>query len=66
RFAAHREEVAAIYDERFCRMWEFYLAISEIAFRYRGCMVFQIQLAKRVDAAPITRDYMQARILGVG
>jgi cyclopropane-fatty-acyl-phospholipid synthase len=66
RFAAHRGEIAAIYDERFCRMWEFYLAISEIAFRYRGCMVFQIQLAKRVDAAPITRDYMQARVLGVG
>jgi cyclopropane-fatty-acyl-phospholipid synthase len=66
RFAAHRPEIAEMYDERFCRMWEFYLAISEIAFRYRGCMVFQIQLAKRVDAAPITRDYMQARVLGVG
>jgi cyclopropane-fatty-acyl-phospholipid synthase len=58
RFAAQREEIAALYDQRFCRMWEFYLAISEIAFRYRGCMVFQIQLAKRVDALPITRDYM--------
>lgn len=60
RFAARRAEIAALYDERFCRMWEFYLCLSEIAFRYRGCMVFQIQLAKRVDAAPITRDYLNA------
>jgi cyclopropane-fatty-acyl-phospholipid synthase len=59
RFAAHRAEIAALYDERFCRMWEFYLSISEIAFRYRRCMVFQIQLAKRVDAVPRTRDYME-------
>jgi cyclopropane-fatty-acyl-phospholipid synthase len=61
RFAAHRSEIARIYDERFCRMWEFYLAVSEMAFRHRGCMVFQIQLAKRVDALPITRDYMSDR-----
>ena len=65
RFAAHRQEIAVLYDERFCRMWEFYLAISEIAFRYRGCMVFQIQLAKRVDALPITRDYMQGPAFGI-
>jgi cyclopropane-fatty-acyl-phospholipid synthase len=58
RFMARRAEIAAMYDERFCRMWEFYLAISELAFRYRGHMVFQMQLTKRVDAAPITRDYM--------
>jgi cyclopropane-fatty-acyl-phospholipid synthase len=58
RFAARRSEVAELYDERFCRMWEFYLAVSEMAFRHRGCMVFQIQLAKRVDALPITRTYM--------
>jgi cyclopropane-fatty-acyl-phospholipid synthase len=58
RFTAQRAEIAAMYDERFCRMWEFYLSISELAFRYRGHMVFQMQLAKRVDAAPITRDYM--------
>jgi cyclopropane-fatty-acyl-phospholipid synthase len=58
RFAAHRDEIADLYDERFCRMWEFYLAVSEIAFRHRGCMVFQLQLAKRVDAVPLTRDYM--------
>jgi cyclopropane-fatty-acyl-phospholipid synthase len=59
RFAAHREEIAALYDERFCRMWEFYLGISEVGFRHRGCMVFQIQLAKRVGAVPLTRDYMR-------
>jgi cyclopropane-fatty-acyl-phospholipid synthase len=58
RFLARREEVLRIYDERFCRMWEFYLAASEMAFRHRGMMVFQIQLARRQDAVPLTRDYM--------
>lgn len=58
RFAASRDEVRKIYDERFCRMWEFYLAGSEVAFRREGHMVFQIQIAKRVDAVPRTRDYM--------
>jgi cyclopropane-fatty-acyl-phospholipid synthase len=58
RFTAEREEIARMYDERFCRMWEYYLSISELAFRYRGHMVFQLQLTKRIDAAPITRDYM--------
>ncbi|WP_374469278.1 class I SAM-dependent methyltransferase [Phenylobacterium sp.] len=58
RFEANRAEIAAMYDERFCRMWAFYLSISEIAFRYRGHMVFQLQLAKRVDAVPLTRDYI--------
>jgi cyclopropane-fatty-acyl-phospholipid synthase len=58
RFAAQRDEIARLYDERFCRMWEFYLSISELAFRYRGHMVFQLQIAKRVDAAPLTRDYI--------
>ena len=58
RFTANRAEVARIYDERFCRMWEFYLAGAEMGFRHDGQVVFQIQLAKRIDAAPITRDYM--------
>jgi cyclopropane-fatty-acyl-phospholipid synthase len=58
RFNAHRAEIAKIYDERFCRMWEFYLAGSEVAFRRQGHMVFQMQLAKRVDAVPLTRDYI--------
>jgi cyclopropane-fatty-acyl-phospholipid synthase len=58
RFAAARETIKAMHDERFCRMFEFYLAISEIAFRHGGHMVFQVQLARRVDAVPITRDYI--------
>jgi cyclopropane-fatty-acyl-phospholipid synthase len=58
RFMAQRAQIAALYDERFCRMWELYLCMSEIAFRYRGHMVFQLQLAKKVDAVPITRDYI--------
>ncbi len=58
RFEAKRGEVRELYDERFCRMWEFYLVTSELAFRHQGMMVFQIQLAKRSDAVPITRDYI--------
>jgi cyclopropane-fatty-acyl-phospholipid synthase len=58
RFLARREEMAALYDERFCRMWEFYLAASEMAFRHQGMVVFQIQLAKRQGAVPLTRDYI--------
>jgi cyclopropane-fatty-acyl-phospholipid synthase len=58
RFLARRAEAAALKGEEFCRMWEFYLAGSEAAFRYEGLMVFQIQLIKRIDALPITRDYM--------
>ena len=57
-FQANRERVKAVYDERFCRMWEFYLAGSEAAFRHQDHMVAQIQLARRQDAAPLTRDYM--------
>ena len=58
RFQAHRADMARIYDERFCRMWEFYLAGSEATFRLGQAVNFQIQLAKRVDAVPVTRDYM--------
>jgi cyclopropane-fatty-acyl-phospholipid synthase len=58
RFLARREEMAALYDERFCRMWEFYLAWSEMAFRHQGMVVFQIQLAKRQGTVPLTRDYI--------
>jgi cyclopropane-fatty-acyl-phospholipid synthase len=57
RFNASRGRVAALYDERFCRMWEFYLAGCEAAFRHSGLVNFQIQLSKRVDAVPLTRDY---------
>src|SRR5437588_870275 len=58
RFKAQWNTVAELYDERFCRMWEFYLAGSEIAFRRDGLVVFQIQLAKSIDSLPLTRDYM--------
>jgi cyclopropane-fatty-acyl-phospholipid synthase len=61
RFLARREEAKAMYDERFCRMWEFYLAGSETSFRVDGHMVFQIQLAKRQDVVPRTRGYIAER-----
>ncbi len=65
RFAANRAEIAQVYDERFCRMWEFYLAGAEMGFRHGGHMVFQLQLAKKVDAVPITRGYMEAAERGL-
>ena len=58
RFLAHREEVERIYDQRFVRMWEFYLAASEMSFREQNMMVMQIQLTKRQGVVPITRDYI--------
>jgi cyclopropane-fatty-acyl-phospholipid synthase len=58
RFLAHREEVERIYDTRFLRMWEFYLAASEMAFRKQNMMNFQIQITKRQDVLPMTRDYI--------
>jgi cyclopropane-fatty-acyl-phospholipid synthase len=61
RFNAHRDEARALYDERFCRMWEFYLVGSEVSFRVDANMVFQIQLAKRQDVVPMTRDYVAER-----
>ena len=61
RFRANWAEVAMVYDERFCRMWEFYLAGSEMAFRREGLVVFQIQMIKRPDALPLTRDYIYER-----
>jgi len=58
RFQVNRGKVAKMFDERFCRMWEFYLIVSEFSFRYGKHMNFQIQLANEVDALPMTRDYM--------
>jgi cyclopropane-fatty-acyl-phospholipid synthase len=58
RFLADRAAIALMFDERFCRMWEYYLATSELGFRAGTHMNFQIQLTKRVDALPMTRDYM--------
>ena len=58
RFEANRASIAERLDERFCRMWEFYLVLSEAAFRHGDHFVFQMQLAKRRDAVPLTRDYI--------
>jgi cyclopropane-fatty-acyl-phospholipid synthase len=59
RLLAHRADVERIYDQQFVRMWEFYLACSEMAFRGQALMVFQIQLTKRPDIVPMTRDYIE-------
>ena len=59
RFEAVRPEIVELYDERFCRMWEFYLGIAEQSFRARRQFIWQIQLAKKVEAVPITRDYIR-------
>ena len=61
RFMAHWDEAARIYDERFCRMWEYYLAMGEAAFLYEDVVIFQIQIGHAVDAAPITRGYIEER-----
>jgi cyclopropane-fatty-acyl-phospholipid synthase len=58
RFLAHRDDVERLYDARFVRMWEFYLAASEMAFRESDLVVFQIQMAKRKGSVPQTRDYI--------
>jgi cyclopropane-fatty-acyl-phospholipid synthase len=58
RFLAHRDEVVRLYDQRFVRMWEFYLACSEMAFREGEMVVFQIQMTKRKGVTPATRDYI--------
>jgi cyclopropane-fatty-acyl-phospholipid synthase len=58
RFNENRDKIRALYDERFCRMWEMYLVGAEIAFRRDGALVFQMQLTKTVDSVPLTRDYI--------
>jgi len=68
RFVARREEAVRLYDERFARMWEFYLAASEMSFRKQNVMNFQIQLTRRQDVVPLTRDYIgeeEARLRGI-
>ena len=57
-FQANRDKVKEIYDERFCRMWEFYLAGSEAAFRRQDHLIVQMQLCRDQEAAPLSRDYM--------
>jgi cyclopropane-fatty-acyl-phospholipid synthase len=58
RFLAHRDEVVRLYDQGFVRMWEFYLACSEMAFRLGEMVVFQIQMTKRKGLIPARRDYI--------
>ena len=58
RFTANRDTIASLYDERFCRMFEFYLCGAEIVFRREHHVVFQVQLAHRQTAVPLTRDYI--------
>jgi cyclopropane-fatty-acyl-phospholipid synthase len=68
RFLAHANEAAQLYDKRFVRMWEFYLAASEMSFRKHAMMNLQIQLTKRQGIVPMTRDYIareEARLRGV-
>ena len=68
RFLAHAEEAERLYDKRFVRMWEFYLASSEMSFRRNALMNFQIQLTKRQGIVPMTRDYIareEARLRGI-
>lgn len=62
RFMEKWDEAAALYDEKFCRMWEYYLAASEAAFRHQDLMVFQIQLVKDQNALPLTRRYMEETV----
>lgn len=59
RFEQNREAAKAIYDERFCRMWEFYLGAVELEFLHGSHMVFQILVSTKRDAVPITRDFMK-------
>ena len=61
RFDRNREEIQRLYDERFVRMWEFYLLACESSFLYWRQMVFQLQLSKKLNAVPLTRDYMVDR-----
>jgi len=64
-FEATWGEAASLLSERFCRMWQFYLAGCEVGFRYQNLAVFQIQLAKSIDAVPLTRDYLYVNKKGV-
>ena len=66
RFQANRQTVSRLYDERFCKMWEFYLAASEVSFRYLGLTVFQIQMVKNIDLLPLTRAYIEKHENNVG
>jgi cyclopropane-fatty-acyl-phospholipid synthase len=59
-FMARRVEALELFDEQFCRMWEFYLSLAEAAFRHEEIAVFQVQIARRIETVPLTRDYIEA------
>lgn len=61
RFEANLENIQKIYDEKFCRMWEFYLTGAEASFEHWGNMVFHLQLSKQPDSVPLTREYLYAK-----
>ncbi len=58
RFQAQRPQIKDLMQEEFCRMWEFYLAACESAFRYSDLVVYQCQLARSHESVPLTRDYL--------
>ena len=58
RFTANRDRVRELYDERFCRMWELYLLGSEMIFRHKEIVVYQLQLTRDITTLPLTRDYI--------
>jgi cyclopropane-fatty-acyl-phospholipid synthase len=58
RTNAAKDEIVELYDERFFRMWQFYLAGAEAAFRFGGLVNWQLQYVKQRDAIPMTREYM--------
>ena len=62
RATLHRDEIVALYDERFFRMWQFYLAGAEQGFRRGNLVNFQMQSAKRAGVLPMTRDYIAAEM----
>ena len=61
RFSRNRDVIASIYDERFCRMFEFYLAGAELTFRYEGHVNFQLQFSRNIAVPRLTRDYLLGR-----
>lgn len=65
RFDANLENIQKIYDEKFCRMWEFYLTGAEASFEHWGNMVFHLQLSKQPDSVPLTREYLYAKEAGI-
>ena len=58
RFLSKKDTVLNMFDEKFFRMWEFYLASCEMAFKWGDQVVFQLQLSKKLTSVPNTRDYI--------